>query len=249
MQRTLGNATMGLHALPLAQHGNLEKVQHDLGVTGLVIDCGYSECRVVPVLFGSILSMCVEILPIGSKHVLRNLKELLCGDVASSTNIDNHQEHLMLEDVLSRLCFCSYPSADNNDSNSQTIIYKYSVGSVEIPVTHKTRTKSCEFIFEPLTRAIIECVKRLETEARGQVLRNVIVCGGLSELNGFKQRLIAVLNKHVLAQDFGSNKNWLKHMGINTFNPTRSSLLNWYGASIAFSHYSYAQSKTIKHDQ
>nr|CAG4719492.1 unnamed protein product [Naegleria fowleri] len=249
LQKSVGNTTIDLR-FQHAPRGALPKSDasqsHDFGITALIIDCGYSECRIVPVLFGSILPLSVEILSIGSKNVLRNLEKQLFGSNEGSAYklLDSQEKHEILEDILSRMCFCS-----NDDINSsQTIMYKYNLSSkkMEIPLTHHVRSKSCEFMFEPLTSAIIDCLKRLETEARGKILRNIIVCGGLSELNGFKKRLISTLHKHLSEQKFGSSKNWLKYMGINTFNPTRSSLLNWYGASIAFSsitHYSQLQTK------
>jgi hypothetical protein len=85
----------------------------------LIVDIGYAETRIVPVCFGRQILNSIRIIPLGSKHILRELKRLIIDhnphliaeniDCASTGSVKDSSflfETQVLEDILIRICYC-----------------------------------------------------------------------------------------------------------------------------------------------
>jgi len=235
----------------------VRKTFPELVVSGLVIDCGYSECRIVPILYGNVFPLCEETVNLGSKHALDKLKRLLSEynnpDVFNPAEIANQvnnahlssreeririlndvkdKEVLLMEEIFTRLCYCCKPN-ELRDFSDDLNPKSFFNGQHIIVVREQTRREVCQFLFQPICEAIISCLLKLEQDVRGKVMKNILVCGGLAQIVGFKRNLLIQL-KSILGSR-PNEKQWIRMMGIQNDESISPSYLSWYGASIASS--------------
>ncbi|EFC48888.1 predicted protein [Naegleria gruberi] len=76
------------------------KGNEEMDVNGLVIDCGFSECKIVPVLFGCIVQAGVVVVDTGSKHILRRLKDNLMKMNPKESLTPQHCDHVDLNKLF-----------------------------------------------------------------------------------------------------------------------------------------------------
>ncbi|KAL0476478.1 actin-related protein [Acrasis kona] len=118
--------------------------------SGLVIDIGFNETRVLPICHGKVISTALRIISIGSRNVLDKLKQMIVDENPHLTFSNALKNTSVLEDILVRICYCDpktiYQQAllskrvDNTPRPWPIIPSKTS--SLRSPITPKHRVRS-----------------------------------------------------------------------------------------------------------
>uniref|UniRef100_A0A0R3RJT6 Actin-related protein 10 n=1 Tax=Elaeophora elaphi TaxID=1147741 RepID=A0A0R3RJT6_9BILA len=182
----------------------------------LVVDVGYSEATIVPILEGVTMLYQLETSCIGAKYLEERVYELLrkygkvltfSGAERSLTDDDDlllKKEHI-LEDIVVRFCF-----ATKMDRGKIIQASEYNPGG-EIPkapcdvrlpfgeeilvVPGLVREWTAEAIFEEnddiksLPQLILDAVYRCPIDTRRKLLDSIILVGGTTRMKGFSARL------------------------------------------------------------
>lgn len=83
--------------------------------SGLVIDIGYNETRILPICHGKVITTALKIVSIGAVHVLNRLKAMLIDDNPHLLLKPVLDENNTLEDILARICYCDPRIAEEQD--------------------------------------------------------------------------------------------------------------------------------------
>jgi hypothetical protein len=83
--------------------------------SGLIIDVGYNETRIVPLFSSRIIQAAVKIVPIGAKHVLITLRQIIIDNNPLLICSKELEDITVLEDILVRICFCDPKVSDEQD--------------------------------------------------------------------------------------------------------------------------------------
>ena len=179
---------------------------------GLIVDCGFSETRVLPVYDGLTLTHALTISPLGSQAVLQTLKDLL--QEAKVRNLLTGEElplqmssltPTLLEDILIRLVYIN--NVDTPAKDADFISFPLDKQKV-ILISQIIRTKAAAILFdgndedESISSLILDSLKKVSIskvatnitkcshDIRSELAENIILSGGTTMIPGFKSRLL-----------------------------------------------------------
>ncbi|KAL3993687.1 Actin family protein [Acanthocheilonema viteae] len=182
----------------------------------LVIDIGYSEATVVPILEGITMVYQLETSCIGAKYLEKRVYELLrkYGKVLTSSGEErslNDGDNLLLkseqilEDIVVRFCFATKMDrgkmiqASEYDAEREIpkapCDVRLPFGEEILVVPGLVREWTAEAIFEEsddiksLPRLVLDAVYRCPIDARKKLLDSIILVGGTTRMKGFAARL------------------------------------------------------------
>lgn len=229
--------------------------------SALVVDVGYVECSVVPVIEGVTLLDAVQFGPFGSRSIHDRVRSELIEQKATIRDTEsgnNRQlgeedrlEERVLEDIKVRTCFVAPFERGQRliEYKSETIQRKdieaglpkdvlYPVdGQKLITIPGLLREMACQIMFEiygnesSIANLILDALLKCPRDARKMLASNIIVVGGTSSLPGFKHRLFMDI-KHLVTSD----NNYKENLSIDVFKlhkpPCKENYVAWLGAAI-----------------
>ncbi|ODN04542.1 Actin-related protein 10 [Orchesella cincta] len=228
--------------------------------TALVVDVGYSEALVLPVVNGVTLLNHVQAQDLGSKTFDENLKTLLLDNCTNKPK--EELEPLLtpevIEDIRLRACFVtkirraqflSDPSFSSN-LNPQLKPFKYEIdGDNFVEFEGILREQAAEVWFHnkdpegsSLPYMILDCLASCPIDTRRKLASSILITGGTPMLPGFKARLVRELKK--IESELGETKPDFKdekftekfRNGTYEFRifscPIKENCVNWLGGAV-----------------
>ena len=183
--------------------------------TGIVVDVGYTECCVIPVIEGITLVDSIGLVSLGGKAIHERIKkDLLKFKTLTSLNGQDYsfdQSSLetlseeIIEDIKVRTCFI--PTFERGQELIKATIggsqIKDSPKEVEYPLEGRKvlkipgilRESSAQVLFElegneaTISSLILDIITNCPVDARKSLASNIILTGGTVMMTGFKRRL------------------------------------------------------------
>uniref|UniRef100_A0A8R1XMJ4 Actin-related protein 10 n=1 Tax=Onchocerca volvulus TaxID=6282 RepID=A0A8R1XMJ4_ONCVO len=226
----------------------------------LVIDVGYSETTVVPILEGVTMLYQLETSCIGAKYLEKRVYELLrkygkvltlLGTERSLTDDDDillKKEHI-LEDIVVRFCFATRMDRGKmiqaSEYNPEREIPKapcdvrLPFGEGMLVVPGLIREWSAEIIFEEnddiksLPQLILDAIYRCPIDARRKLLDSIILIGGTTRMKGFSARLRDEILRSLTASAYAIKLGNIKSVKFYRLPNTSIELYaSWIGGSM-----------------
>ncbi|CEG43060.1 Actin and related proteins [Plasmopara halstedii] len=207
--------------------------------TALVVDCGWSETRVLPVYKGIPLPHLYETVSIGSRDcceiIQRELNNLQDQPMESSQMIIS-VTGAIAEDILERACF-----AQQIDPLQNIVDAKFQMqDSAVLQVPGNLRTDAVEPLLlggeksegNSIVDGIVNVLKRTPIDVRAAMLENLLLVGGTAMIPGLLHRVLAEVCE-ALRQDneFASASATIDRTQlVPTYFPRN--MLAWVGGSI-----------------
>jgi len=152
--------------------------------SGLIVDVGFGETRVLPVMDGFPIMSALRAIPVGMSNVhQRFLSE--CKQEAEMTRAQT-------ETVVLRNCFVSGVKDDSKGEVKQENLD----GGSTINVPYRARATAANTLFGDnedsfsIARTVVDSIRACSIDSRAALVRNVVVCGGTTMLPGFRKRLL-----------------------------------------------------------
>ncbi|RCI07074.1 hypothetical protein CU098_013960, partial [Rhizopus stolonifer] len=192
--------------------------------TGLVIDIGNLETSVLPIYVSRPLIPYISTTPLAGKSVTKRLKELLSEygrfippsslhlSLAPHNSIPDHiLTPELLEDIKSRVIFCSPMMIGQQHQQQESIVETYknlsSATDLYYPITLKDgtratllipgwiRERTVEVLFEgdedesSIAQCILDALLKLQPDLRKPLISSMLFIGGTSLLPGLQSRM------------------------------------------------------------
>ena len=167
--------------------------------TGLVIECGEGLTNIVPIIDGKIFYPAVQILTLAGADVSLNLKSLL---LRQGINLEFSAQKVILREIIEKFCYIALdPSSISPAIKAEKQSYVLPDGET-INIYNESMYLSPEILFQPsilgyniqsIPEAVINCLRKVNSEYWALLLKNIVVSGGNSSYNGFIERLKAEL--------------------------------------------------------
>ncbi|CAG0886170.1 unnamed protein product [Cyprideis torosa] len=191
---------------------------YPLGLTSaLVVDIGFKETTIVPVIQGYVVLKAWQALPMATSALHKRLAEELSRcDVLKAESLEGEEEDKsvlkekltpsVLEDVQVRCCFITTRERKQKLESGEEIKFPPDVyypldGLTTLVIPGKVREFAGEALFEcdedgnTTNSSILRCILDSPIDARKDLLENILVIGGTAEMNGLKDRLMDELRK------------------------------------------------------
>ncbi len=174
-----------------------------VGLTnGFVIDSGEGITYLAPVFNGEPFFPAITKLPLAGTDVAENLKGLL---LRRGHSLQSSAQKEIARDIKEKNCYIAIdPVAEKNKTNPKDLnTYPLPDGEV-IKLDPETRFTAAEILFNPgilgyncesLPQAIISCLTKLDTYWRWELLKNLVLAGGNTNIKGFELRMEKELEK------------------------------------------------------
>ncbi|KAI2805816.1 Actin- protein 10 [Blomia tropicalis] len=232
-----------------------------LGInTGLILDIGYKEATVIPIVDAVTLLDSVQFAPLGGKsihyrimdEIIQRKAEVKDGD--QMKHVETRLEESILEDIKIKTCFVTTIERGSilaqQKLNEQTSLkvdcsitkpppaVRFPIGGNKIlKIPGSLRESVCEVLFEmygeehTLPTLIIDAILSCPVDCRRQLASNIVLIGGTAMLPGFKHRLFKEI-KHLTT----NSKRYKQLSFANDFKfhklPCKENYACWLGASI-----------------
>ncbi len=174
-----------------------------VGLTnGFVIDSGEGITYLAPVFNGEPFFPAVTKLPLAGMDVAENLKGLL---LRRGHSLQYSAQKEIARDIKEKNCYIAIdPIAEKAKTNPKDLNqYPLPDGEV-IKLDPETRFSAAEILFNPgvlgyncesIPQAIISCLTKLDTYWRWELLKNLVLAGGNTNIKGFELRMEKELEK------------------------------------------------------
>jgi actin, other eukaryote len=166
--------------------------------TGLVVDCGHSSTRIVPVLQGSPIQNAIQVLSLGGANIADYMMKILVETGYCFTS--NSTEREMIKDIVQKTAFVSTNlSVDMQlgpDDRRHETVYELPDGNV-ITLCQQ-RYMAPEILFQPalagfssygLGELIHSVITRCEPLMRAAMYANIVLCGGVAVIPNMAARV------------------------------------------------------------
>ncbi|KAM9955331.1 hypothetical protein ACTFIW_002389 [Dictyostelium discoideum] len=261
-----------------------------LRTTALLIDCGFSETRVLPIYEGVGILKAYKSISLGSESLINQLKHYLQSNITNGIIIDNQNNNQpitdsmicnqllndkilnsiqLLEDIITRCCFCSFKNKNNNNNiEINNINYRiskeYSIlidgnnirkGLVDVlykDVNNNNNNNNKEDDDDEnleegnIATTILNTLLKCEHDQRKPLSHNILLLGGTTMLAGFKKRLVLELHRQLKINENSIYRNELFGL-IGHFqfinHPFENNYLSWLGGSILATALEHVHSK------
>lgn len=240
--------------------------------TCLVVDIGYSECAVIPVIEGITVLEGAQFASLGAqaihKRIIQDLQATGCKIIDQSLDESNEKpvaqlDTLTLEDIKIRCCFVAPFERrcllTENALKSDTIVegsplpVKYPIdGSKSLVIQGIVRECAFEVLFEDnghdpsLPKTILDALLLCPLDWRRQLANNILLIGGSVMAPGFKHRLNEEL-KCLLSTDAYRGKLFINSFAFHS-PPCKENYTAWLGGAI-FGSTEAVNSRQITRDE
>ena len=226
--------------------------------SALVVDVGYSECSVIPVIEGVTLLDSVQFGPHGSKAIHDRIhKGLIDYEAKIKDNVNFEERPLtdadrldekVLEDIKVRACFIApfergqrlveiRKSGDKAIFGSPKSVDFPVDGTKLVKIPGTVREDSCQVLFEIyghescITTLILEALRQCPRDSRKLLAENIVLIGGTTLLPGFRHRLSAEVHAIVKADNFYNESLHFENFKFHS-TPCKENYVAWLGAAI-----------------
>jgi len=153
--------------------------------SGLIVDVGFNETRVLPVMDGFPITSALKAVPVGMNSVhKRFLSE--CKQEAELTRAQT-------ETMVLKNCFVSGVKSDDVKGE----VRKENLdGGRTVDVPYRARATAANTLFGDnedtfnIARSVVDSLRASSIDSRAALVRNVVLCGGTTMLPGFRRRLL-----------------------------------------------------------
>ncbi|RWS05431.1 actin-related protein 10-like protein, partial [Dinothrombium tinctorium] len=220
--------------------------------SGLIVDVGYTECIVTPVIEGVTNFDSVQFAPLGGKAIhesilceLRKLKaKIKTSNETTILSDDFTLDDKILENIKVRTCFVApferreylrKNDSENIENSPRDVQYPID-GSRILELPGVVREKAAEILFEEfeneqsIATLILDALLRCPLDSRKILASNIVLVGGSCMLPGFKYRLMMEL-KHLVNHPRYKEKIFFKSFLFHN-PPCKENYVSWLGASI-----------------
>lgn len=197
--------------------------------TGLIIEIGDSNTRIVPIYEGYKLNHAVKILDIGGRVLTRHMEQIL---ESIGWSVDSSIRRELVRVLKEKACFVSL---DYKEDLKRTEQYKkeYTLPDGSKITLDKERFVIPELLFNPtqeleeisLTVAIMDVIEACDLDIRPKLLNNIFLSGGGSMFPNLKSRMYQELELE-LARRKKSNQ------VVRIIAPSERTFSVWIGGSI-----------------
>ncbi|XP_030071239.1 actin-like protein 7A [Microcaecilia unicolor] len=191
--------TFNLPAMHIAYQSRLSMYSYGK-TTGLVVECGHGVSHVVPMYEGYTLPHITERVDYAGADITKYLMELL-----NQSGSKFKEEHFpIVEDIKNKCCYVA-----SEIHYEMGLPFREYLADYELPDGHlltigRERFLCPESLFKPsiigssqigLHIATVNCLNKCDASVKKDMLKNVLLCGGTTMLDGFPQRFQKELNK------------------------------------------------------
>lgn len=153
--------------------------------SGLIIDVGFGETRVLPVMDGFPIMSALKTSPVGMHTVHKRF--------LSECKQEAELSRAQTETIVLRNCFVS--GAKSEESKGEAKQETVEGGGV-VNVSYRARATAANTLFGDnedsynIARSVVDSLRACSIDSRAALVRNVVVCGGTAMLPGFRRRLL-----------------------------------------------------------
>jgi len=197
--------------------------------TGLIVEIGDSNTRIVPIYEGYKLDHAVRILDIGGRVLTRYMEQVL---ESIGWSVDSSIRRELVRVLKEKACFVSLDYKEDLNRKEQ-YEKEYSLPDGSTITLDKERFIVPEILFKPtseleedsLPYAIMEVIEACDLDIRPQLLNNIFLSGGSSMFPNLKSRMYQELELE-LARRKKTNQ------AIRIIAPRERTFSVWIGGSI-----------------
>jgi len=198
--------------------------------TGLVIEIGDSNTRIVPIYEGFKLNHAIKIINIGGRVLTRHLETTLA---SMGFVVDSSIRRELVRVLKEKACFVSLDYKEDL-KRAEQYSKQYSLPDGSTITLSKERFMTPEVLFNPslinleyssLPKVIMEVLDLCDLDIRSDLLNNIFLSGGSSMFPNLKSRIYSELEVELARQ----NK---KSQGIRIIAPRERTYSVWVGGSI-----------------
>ncbi|EDR27129.1 actin-11, putative [Entamoeba dispar SAW760] len=166
--------------------------------TGIVVDCGYGMCQVVPIYNGYMMEHATLRLNCAGEEINEYLRKLL---IERGIIFSTECEKIEVERIKERLSYVAFDYKEESTlaSLSSELDKKYELPDGQIISIGSERFKCSEVLFEPniigketsgIHEITYNSIMQCDCDLRKEMYNNIVLCGGSSMFPGMKQRFI-----------------------------------------------------------
>ncbi|MFW9969613.1 MAG: actin family protein [Candidatus Odinarchaeota archaeon] len=197
--------------------------------TGLIIEIGDSNTRIVPIYEGYKLEHAVRMLDIGGRVLTRYMEQTL---ESIGWSVDSSIRRELVRVLKEKACFVSL---DYNEDLKRSEQYEkdYSLPDGSTITLDKERFIVPELLFKPASEleeeslhvAIMDVIEQCDLDIRPELLNNIFLSGGSSMFPNLKSRIYQELELELARRK-------KKNLGIRIIAPMERTFSVWVGGSI-----------------
>ncbi|MHA2125084.1 MAG: hypothetical protein ACW99E_07225 [Promethearchaeota archaeon] len=197
--------------------------------TGLIIEIGDSNTRIVPIYEGYKINHAVRILDVGGRVLTRHMEQLL---ESIGWSVDSSIRRELVRVLKEKACFVSL---DYNEDLKRKEQYKkdYSLPDGSTITLEDQRFIVPELLFSPtsdleadsLPTAIMDVVEACDLDIRPELLNNIFLSGGSSMFPNLKSRMYQELELELARRK-------KKNQSVRIIAPQERTFSVWIGGSI-----------------
>lgn len=222
--------------------------------TALVVDVGYTESTILPVVTNTALTRALQSQPQGAlaihQMILTQLKSYACAlpagyileegvdSDADAKPLTHEVDALVLEDLCRQLCFVSARGSSSTEG-PQYIPYIDRFGRL-YRINRQVRATAADALFiksdeeyASLPETILRSIMACDLDLRIKLAHKILLVGGVSLMRGFATRLLQEL-EHLVCSDkkFETLLALSGHFELVVTGKFYTPHLSWIGASI-----------------
>ncbi|MFX1512404.1 MAG: hypothetical protein ACFFCQ_07445, partial [Promethearchaeota archaeon] len=190
--------------------------------TGISLEIGAGLTAVTPIYEGYVISHGMEYNGLGGGDIINLLSRLL---TARGWRTMGGAEREIVRKLYETACYVPRTPTE------QSMEYEYVLPDGETMIVSDER-KAPELLFNPgllgyemlpIDQLCYNAVQACDTTIRRELWHDVVLCGGVSQLNGLKERLMDQLG-YLLPESVAQE--------LNIILPKRRAYLAWHGANV-----------------
>jgi len=160
--------------------------------TGITVDCGYSHTTVTPVINGNIASGSIQTSELGGRRITELYLDELLKRTPYSFCRQSKVSMSRYEGMKQRMCYVAFDPAAESLKSEKELEREYQLPDWQRIWAHHERYRCTEAYFGDtygVHKQIQSSIDHLDFAMRLELLSNIVVCGGGSQLEGFTLRL------------------------------------------------------------
>lgn len=225
--------------------------------SAVVVDVGYYETIVLPIVSGCPLPFAMQTVAVGSRTIhsrildsLRRTSPCIPSGFVLEDGVDSDGsakplsfglDSLVLDDLCKQLCFVS-PRTSEDPSGSQQYVPYVDRFARQYRISREIRAHAADVLFAPedkelpsIPGLILSSLLALSVDVRIKMAHKILLIGGTSMMSGFSTRLLQEMD-HILASEdagkFAPLTGLRGHFELIESPSFFQSHLPWIGASI-----------------
>ena len=197
--------------------------------TGLIVEIGDSNTRIVPIFEGYKLNHAVRILDIGGRVLTRYMEKIL---ESIGWSVDSSIRRELVRVLKEKACFISLDYKEDL-KRSEQYSKEYSLPDGSTISLDNQRFAVPELLFNPsseleedsLPVAIMDVVEACDLDIRPELLNNIFLSGGSSMFPNFKSRMYQEIELELARRK-------KKNQSVRIIAPQERTFSVWIGGSI-----------------